>query len=32
MDPFWLNDNVLVQDSLFAIYSRAAIWYSKNIG
>jgi len=29
--PFWHNDNALIEDSLFTVYSRAAIWYSKNI-
>ncbi len=29
--PFWHNENVLIEKSLFTIYSRAAIWYSKNI-
>ncbi|MDR1356265.1 MAG: DUF3737 family protein [Tannerellaceae bacterium] len=29
--PFWHNDNVLVEDCRFTIYSRAAIWYSKNV-
>lgn len=29
--PFWHNDNTLIKDSVFTIYSRAAIWYSKNI-
>ncbi|MDR0348997.1 MAG: DUF3737 family protein [Tannerella sp.] len=29
--PFWHNDNTLVEDCLFTVYSRAAIWYSKNI-
>lgn len=29
--PFWHNDNVLIEDCLFTMYSRAAIWYSKNI-
>lgn len=29
--PFWHNENTLIEDSLFTIYSRAAIWYSKNI-
>lgn len=29
--PFWHNDNVLIEDCLFTMYSRAAIWYTKNI-
>ncbi|MBF0650738.1 DUF3737 family protein [Dysgonomonas sp. GY75] len=29
--PFWHNDNVFIEDCLFTIYSRAAIWYSKNV-
>jgi len=29
--PFWHNDNSLIEDCLFTVYSRAAIWYSKNI-
>ena len=29
--PFWHNDNVLIEDCLFTVYSRAAIWYSRNI-
>jgi len=29
--PFWHNNNVLIEDCLFTVYSRAAIWYSKNI-
>lgn len=29
--PFWHNDNVLIEDCLFTIYGRAAIWYSKNL-
>jgi len=29
--PFWHNENSLIKDSIFTIYSRAAIWYSKNI-
>ena len=29
--PFWHNENALIEDSLFTVYSRAAIWYSKNI-
>ncbi len=29
--PFWHNDNVLIEECLFTVYSRAAIWYSKNI-
>ena len=29
--PFWHNDNTLIEDCIFTVYSRAAIWYSKNI-
>jgi len=29
--PFWHNENVLIENSLFTVYSRAAIWYSKKI-
>lgn len=29
--PFWHNDNVLIEECLFTVYSRAAIWYSRNI-
>ena len=29
--PFWHNDNVRIDNCLFTVYSRAAIWYSKNI-
>lgn len=29
--PFWHNDNTTINNCLFTIYSRAAIWYSKNI-
>lgn len=29
--PFWHNENVLIKNSLFTVYSRAAIWYSKNV-
>jgi len=29
--PFWHNDNTVIEDSLFTVYSRAAIWYSQNI-
>ena len=29
--PFWHNDNTLIEDCLFTVYGRAAIWYSKNI-
>ena len=29
--PFWHNDNTLIEDCRFTVYSRAAIWYSKNI-
>ena len=29
--PFWHNDDVWIDDCLFTVYSRAAIWYSKNV-
>ena len=29
--PFWHNDNTSIDDCHFTVYSRAAIWYSKNI-
>lgn len=29
--PFWHNDNTLIEDCLFTVYGRAAIWYSRNI-
>lgn len=29
--PFWHNTNSRIEDCLFTVYSRAAIWYSKNI-
>ena len=29
--PFWHNDNSLIEDCRFTVYSRAAIWYSMNI-
>ena len=29
--PFWHNDDTLIEDCRFTVYSRAAIWYSKNI-
>ena len=29
--PFWHNDKVLIDSCHFTVYSRAAIWYSKNI-
>lgn len=29
--PFWHNDNALIEECLFTVYSRAAIWYAKNI-
>jgi hypothetical protein len=29
--PFWHNDDVLIDNCIFTVYSRAAIWYSKNI-
>lgn len=29
--PFWHNDNTLIENCRFTVYSRAAIWYSKNV-
>ncbi len=29
--PFWHNNNVQIEECLFTVYSRAAIWYSRNI-
>jgi len=29
--PFWHNENALIEECDFTVYSRAAIWYSKNI-
>jgi len=29
--PFWHNEDTLIENCLFTVYSRAAIWYSKNI-
>lgn len=29
--PFWHNENALIENCLFTVYSRAAIWYAKNI-
>jgi len=29
--PFWHNDNALIEACLFTVYSRAAIWYSRDI-
>lgn len=29
--PFWHNQNVLIEKCDFTVYSRAAIWYSKNV-
>ena len=29
--PFWHNDDSLIDNCRFTVYSRAAIWYSKNI-
>ena len=29
--PFWHNDNALIEECLFTVYGRAAIWYSKNL-
>lgn len=29
--PFWHNENAWIEECLFTVYSRAAIWYSQNI-
>jgi hypothetical protein len=29
--PFWHNNGTLIENCLFTVYSRAAIWYSRNI-
>ncbi|MDR0976524.1 MAG: DUF3737 family protein, partial [Prevotellaceae bacterium] len=29
--PFWHNEDTLIEDCLFTVYSRAAIWYCHNI-
>lgn len=29
--PFWHNENLLVEDCLFPVAGRTAIWYSKNV-
>jgi hypothetical protein len=29
--PFWHNSDVCIENCLFTVYSRAAIWYSQNI-
>jgi hypothetical protein len=29
--PLWHNENTLIEKCVFTLYSRAAIWYSKNI-
>lgn len=29
--PFWHTDGAQIEDCLFTVYGRAAIWYSKNI-
>lgn len=29
--PFWHNDSASIEDCIFTVYSRAAIWYAKNI-
>lgn len=29
--PFWHNENVLIENCLFTMYSRAAIWYTRNL-
>lgn len=29
--PFWHNTNTVIDNCVFTLYSRAAIWYSKNI-
>lgn len=29
--PFWHVENALIEDCLFTVYARAAIWYSRNL-
>ncbi|MFM2482541.1 DUF3737 family protein [Celerinatantimonas sp. YJH-8] len=29
--PFWHGDHIVMSDSIFTTYARAAIWYSKNL-
>ncbi|MDR1171210.1 MAG: DUF3737 family protein [Bacteroidales bacterium] len=29
--PFWHNNDASIENCLFTVYSRAAIWYSKNV-
>lgn len=29
--PFWHDDQVVIEDCLFTVYARAAIWYTKNL-
>nr|WP_319483826.1 DUF3737 family protein [uncultured Cohaesibacter sp.] len=29
--PVWHSDRVLIEDSLFTVYARAAIWYSRDL-
>ncbi|MCL1076115.1 DUF3737 family protein [Shewanella dokdonensis] len=29
--PFWHDENVLIENCLFTVYGRTAIWYSKNV-
>jgi len=29
--PFWHNENAVIEDCLFTVYSRAAIWHSQNL-
>ncbi|MDR1154001.1 MAG: DUF3737 family protein [Bacteroidales bacterium] len=29
--PFWHNNDALIENCFFTVYSRAAIWYSKNV-
>ena len=29
--PFWYNNDVVIDNCLFTVYSRAAIWYTKNV-
>jgi hypothetical protein len=29
--PFWHNDGALIEDCVFTVYSRAAIWYSRGV-
>ena len=29
--PFWHDENVLIENCLFTVYARAAIWYTRNL-